>query len=172
MRFTQLIILLFILIAALFFNCFYFLSEKPEYTSSFEQLLAAQDTAIVFERSQCNAYGSIYRVTINGDGNVIYEWTNSVSYNNIVKRKIKKKTIKQLIKYFRNEGFFQLKDTYLSSDYDCKKLTKNQTIITIIVKVNNNFKKVKHYLGCQGFDNEIKLLKIESFIEKYLKIKR
>lgn len=130
------------------------------------------DTVVVFERSQLNAFGSIYRITMQGDGLITFEWINSASYKNVVKRRASKKAVKRVIRKLENYGFFELKDSYLSSDYDCRQLTSSQKIITMILKAGGKSKQVRHYHGCKGFTDEKKLLKIEKYIENIFKLKK
>jgi len=130
------------------------------------------DTLVVFEKSQLNAYGTIYRITLQGDGLITYEWINSASYKNIIKRRASKPAVKRVISTLENMGFFELKSSYLSSDYGCQELTSSQKIVTMILKAGGKSREVRHYHGCKGFDDDQKLKKIEKYIERIFKIRK
>ena len=134
--------------------------------------LEGRKLADLFEKSQLNAYGTIYRITMQGDGLITYEWINSASYKNVIKRRASNRAVKQIISKLENMGFFELKNSYLSSDIGCKELTTSQTLVTMILKAGGRSREVRHYHGCKGFVDEKKLNKIERYIEKTFSLRR
>ena len=150
-------------------NCAYLqFGQKTE----LQNVDLSYDTLLVFEKSHLNAYGNISRITMQGDGLITYEWVNSASFKNVIKRRASKKAVQRVISSLEGKGFFELKDRYLSSDPDCQQLTSSQKIITMLLKAGGKTKQVRHYHGCSGFLDETKLKQIEKYIERIFKLRK
>jgi len=81
-----------------------------------------------------------YNITIYGSGKVIYEGIENVKVEGKKQKNINKKEIIDLLKDFKNSGFFLLKDEYLSEG----KKVSSSTILSIKIRDKNNNVKYKN----------------------------
>ena len=96
------------------------------------------DIEITLERTLCYGNCPVYSVTIDGEGNVVYEGKKFVRVEGVRMYTIPQEDVKELVAMFYGIGYFSLNDRY-----DVP-VTDNRTIITslkIADKINsiNNF---------------------------------
>lgn len=98
------------------------------------------DVVITLERTGCYGTCPVYKLSISGDGEVIYEGTGFVNITGTQTSQISQDEIKELVDEFYNVNYFTLKDKY---DAPIKDVPTTITSITIEGKT----KKVVNYYG-------------------------
>ena len=100
-----------------------------------------QSVVITLERTACYGYCPVYKLTVYGDGRIIYEGTKYVKIVGTRTASISDDQIKQLIDEFRKIDYFSLKDSYQHLD-----ATDMPGVITSLT-IDGQKKTVNHYHG-------------------------
>ena len=113
------------------------------------------DLVITMERTACHGTCPIYKLTISGDGTVIYEGQDFVQVKGRETASLSPAQIQDLVTAFEQANFFTLTD---STDQDT---TDSPSVITSIT-LNGKTKTINHYYGDSGapqalFDLESKI---------------
>src|SRR5689334_17734255 len=124
-------------------------------TSPTPTVITSSDLVITFERTACHGTCPIYKLTIEGNGTVIYEGKDFVQVKGRQTASLSPDQIQQLVSAFEQTGFFTL------PDYTDQDTTDSPSVITSIT-LNGKTKTVNHYYGDnsapQGlFDLEFKI---------------
>ena len=112
------------------------------------------DVAITLERTACFGQCPAYKLTIFGEGKVVYEGTSFVNATGTQASQISQDKIKELVGEFYQIGYFALKDKYDAP------ITDLPTTITSIT-LGGRTKKVVNYHGAPK-----KLVELENKIDK------
>ena len=99
------------------------------------------DVVITLERQACFGFCPVYKLTIYGDGTVIYDGEELVAVKDRVETTIAKEKIEQLVSEFEAIDYYSLDDKYVE-----RTITDAQTVITSIT-VDGKTKMVEHYHG-------------------------
>jgi len=99
-----------------------------------------KNVVITLERTACYGTCPDYRLTIYGDGRIVYEGKKFVEVTGLQTAQLSQDKIKQLINEFSRIDYFSLKDEYTESVPDLP------TTITSIT-INGKAKKVVNYHG-------------------------
>ena len=105
--------------------------------------------SITLERTWCNGTCPIYTVTVWCDGTVTYDGEEYVKVKGRRLRKISSEQVQQLVRKVQRNGFFKLKDEYMSkenADGSISTVTDLPSAITT-VRAGNIRKRVKNYYG-------------------------
>ena len=100
------------------------------------------------ERTACFGTCPVYKLTISGDGKIIYEGTRFVNVTGIQTSQISQDKIKDLVDEFYNINYFALNDKYDAL------ITDMPTTITSIT-IDGRTKKVINYYGAPKKLNEL-----------------
>lgn len=149
------ILILIVGIAILVVYSFYYLNSD---TKIIRDSVEIEDAIITLERTSCYDNCPIYKLTISGDGHVVYEGEQFV---NVIGRKttqISQDKIIELVDEFYKADFFSLKDSY-----ERYEITDNPSTITSIT-LNGVVKTVRHYHGDTNAPK--KLIKLEDRIDE------
>jgi len=95
---------------------------------------------ITMERTACHGTCPIYKLTINGDGTVIYEGQDFVQVKGEQTASLNPAQIQELVSAFEQANFFTL------TDYTHEDTTDSPSVITSIT-INGKTKTVNHYYG-------------------------
>jgi len=117
-----------------------------------------EDVMITLERTACFGTCPIYKLTIYGDGRVIYEGMRFVKVEGTVTTTISEDKIKQLIAEFQKIDYFSLKDSY--EERNATDMPSAYTSLT----VDGKTKTVRHYHG--DFSAPKKLTELENKIDQ------
>ena len=98
------------------------------------------DVLITLERTACFGTCPVYKLSISGDGKVVYEGIRFVNITGTQTTQISQDKIKELVDEFYNIGYFALKDKYDAP------ITDMPTTITSIA-IDGRIKKVGNYYG-------------------------
>jgi hypothetical protein len=107
------------------------------------------DLVITLERTTCLGTCPAYKLTIRGDGSVIYKGTKFVRIVGHRRSKIEKATVAELLKAFIDTDYFALKDSYSS----IQNPDGTETIVTDLpttyssLILKGRFKKIEDYVG-------------------------
>ena len=115
------------------------------------------DLVISLERTACHGTCPIYKLTISGDGNVIYQGQDFVQVEGEQTASLSPAQIKDLVTAFEQANFFTL------TDYTHEDTTDSPTVITSIT-LNGKTKTVHHYYGDSSAPQE--LFDLESKIDE------
>ena len=126
---------------------------------------------ITLERSICFGTCPAYKISIYGDGLVIYEGREFVKTKGDADGRITKEQVQQLVREFEKIGYFKLADEY-SLDKNCPNAwTDAPTYITSLTQ-NEKTKRVLHYQGCAGLPVLEQLTALEDKIDEVVNTKR
>ena len=117
-----------------------------------------KDVTITLERTACFGVCPVYKLSIHGDGTVIYEGIRFVSIEGTIKTTIGEDKIKQLVSEFQGIDYFSLEDSY--EERNATDMPSAFTSLTI----DGNKKTVKHYHG--DFSAPKELTELESKIDE------
>ena len=98
------------------------------------------DLVIMMERTACHGTCPIYKLTISGDGNVIYQGQDFVQVKGEQTASLSPAQIQDLVSAFEQANFFKL------TDYTHEDTTDSPSVITSIT-LNGKTKTVNHYYG-------------------------
>lgn len=112
------------------------------------------DVVITLKRTACFGTCPVYKLTVSGDGKVVYEGTSFVNVTGIQNSQISQEQIKELIDAFYAINYFALEDKYDAS------ITDMPTTITSIT-IDGKTKKVVNY-----YDAPKKLVELENKIDE------
>lgn len=99
------------------------------------------EVVITLERTACKGTCPVYKVTINGNGTVVYEGRDFVKTTGRVESTISDEKIKQLVSEFNKIDYFSLNDSYVE-----RVITDAPSAITSIT-LGGKTKTIKHYHG-------------------------
>jgi hypothetical protein len=121
------------------------------------------DTLITMERTACFGTCPMYKLSIYGDGRVVFEGEEYVKQKGRIESSITLDKVQKLLKEFKQIKYFDLKSQY--TDKDCPQIwTDNPAAITSL-RLNGKTKTVNHYYGCQGLEILEKLTELEKKID-------
>jgi hypothetical protein len=98
------------------------------------------DLVITMERTACHGTCPIYKITIEGNGTVIYEGQDFVQVKGKQTASVSPAQIQELVSTFEQAKFFTL------SDYTHEDTTDSPSAVTSIT-INGKTKTVNHYYG-------------------------
>ena len=107
-----------------------------------------KEVVITLERTLCYGLCPNYKLTIFGDGKVVYEGKNFVKVTGIQTAQISQNKVKELVDEFNQIGYFSLRDEYT------EKVTDLPTTITSII-IDGKTKKIVNYYGAPKKLNEL-----------------
>ena len=113
---------------------------------------------IMLERTECFSTCPVYKLTIYGDGRVVYEGIRFVQVEGIIKATISEDKIKQLVLEFKRLDYFSLDSSY--EEFNATDMPSAITSYT----VNGKTKTVRHYHG--DFSAPKQLTQLENRIDK------
>jgi hypothetical protein len=113
---------------------------------------------ITLERTPCYGFCPVYKLTINGDGKVVYEGKDFVNIKSKVETVISQDKIEQLVQEFKKTDYFSLND-----DYTTLTITDAPSVITSIT-LDEKTKTIEHYHG--DFSAPEKLTELEDSIDE------
>lgn len=117
-----------------------------------------EDMVITLERTPCYGFCPVYKLTIQGNGNVVYEGEDFVKTKGIMEISIPKAKIDQLVEEFERVGYFSLNNYYTE-----RTITDAPSVITSIT-VDGKTKTIEHYHG--DFDAPEELTELEDAIDE------
>ena len=115
------------------------------------------DLVITMERTACHGTCPVYKLTISGDGKVIYDGRNFVEVEGEQTESLSPTQIQDLVAAFEQANFYSLQD------YTDNNAGDSQSVITSIT-IDGKTKTVNHYYGDSNAPQE--LFDLESRIDE------
>jgi hypothetical protein len=137
--------------------------RSPERTESEQDI--PRDTVIVLERTACYGTCPIYKITISGDGSVVFEGRRFVKKTGTAKAAISQQQVRELLAEFEEIKFFDLRSQYAEREDGCKEWWTDMPSAITSISSNGKSKSVKHYYGCQGLKVLTELQRLEHAID-------
>ena len=107
------------------------------------------DTVITLERTICYGMCPDYKITIYGDGRLIYEGRKFVKVEGTVNDTVTREQLGQLIAEFEKADYFSLRDSYRRSDDGCPTFWTDNPSANTSIQLDGRRKSIAHYYGCQ-----------------------
>lgn len=114
-----------------------------------------EDIIITLERTICCGRCPVYKLTIFGDGLVMYNGLEFVAIAGRHTANISKDKIRQLIAAFKKTRFFSLNNSYVEF------MGIEDPFAITSLTINGKKKRVRHYLGDRSAPRQLKILEDE-----------
>jgi hypothetical protein len=108
-----------------------------------------KEVIITLERTACFGTCPVYKLTIHGDGKVIYEGIRFVRVEGTIETTISEEKIEKLVSEFQKIDYFSLEDSY-----EERNATDMPSAFTSLT-VDGKTKTVKHYHGDSSAPKEL-----------------
>jgi len=108
-----------------------------------------KEVVITLERTECFGSCPVYRLTVLGDGAVIYEGIRFAQVQGTMQTTISEDKIRQLVSEFQKIDYFSLRDSY-----EERNVTDMPSAFTSLT-INGDKKTVRHYHGDLGAPKEL-----------------
>jgi len=118
------------------------------------QTTAPKETVITLERSQCFGTCPSYKLTVYGDGPVVYEGRKFVKVEGTVNDSVTQEQLKQLVAEFERADYFSLRDTYFDATDGCPVYVTDNPTANTSLELGGRKKTVRHYYGCREKDED------------------
>jgi hypothetical protein len=99
-----------------------------------------ENAIISIERTACFGSCPDYKLTIYGNGSVIYEGRNFVAVEGIRTGTVAPEDVRALVKHFNDINYFSLRDKYVDQVTDLPTTTTS-------IRIDGQFKQVVDYYG-------------------------
>ena len=110
------------------------------------------NTSITLERGMCYGYCPVYSLTLFGNGSVIYDGQKYVKDIGIRSGSVNTTSFNRLIDRFMKDGFFLMKDEYISFN-----ITDMPSATLTFINGTGTW-KIKHYYGDTSAPKNLTLL--------------
>jgi hypothetical protein len=127
---------------------------------------------ITLERTQCFGPCPVYKVTIYDDGKVEYEGKEFVKVKGSAQGQITKEAVHELIRDFEKINYFKLDEGYGEEFNNCPELWTDYPTAITSLKLRDDKKTVRHYLGCRGSRVLDQLVELENKIDRVVNTER
>jgi hypothetical protein len=107
------------------------------------------DTVITLERTICYGTCPIYKLTIRGDGMLIYEGKDFVQTKGTVKSSVTREQLKELLSEFEKADYFSLQDSYRTESDGCPTFWTDNPSANTSILLDGRRKSITHYYGCE-----------------------
>lgn len=111
-----------------------------------ERISDARDVLITLERGACFGRCPQYKVSISGDGKVIFEGKENTKVKGKAEAELTEDEVKMLVEEFDKIRFFDLNDRY--DQTNCPNAATDQSTVLISLKVGDKNRSISHYTGC------------------------
>ena len=127
---------------------------------------------ITLERTTCFGTCPAYKVSIFGDGSVLYEGKEFVKQKGTEDGRITKDHLQQLVREFEKIDYMRLADHYGNDEKTCPESWTDYPSAITSFNWDGKQKTVRHYLGCRGLTILDQLTALENNIDKVVNTKR
>lgn len=124
-----------------------------------------QDTLITLERTVCYGMCPSYKLTISGDGAVVFEGRRFVKKLGTAQSTISQEQLRELIDRFDKMNYFALRNRYQDPEDGCGEFVTDHPSANTSIRINGKSESVRHYYGCRGIDVLDELTKLEQAID-------
>lgn len=106
------------------------------------------DTVVTLERTPCFGTCPSYKVTVYGDGRLVYEGRKFVKVEGKVESNVTREQVGQLLAEFEKANYFSLRDLYNDVRDGCPTYWTDSPSADTSLQVGGRSKAVAHYYGC------------------------
>lgn len=129
------------------------------------------------ERTGCWKTCPVYKLTVQSNGEVLFEGINFTKTKGKAEGKLNENQINQLIDEINKADFFSLKDSYMNMSDGCPSYATDSPTITLFVTLNSREKTIVNNLGCSETGDTFKpfpsqLYNLENKIDEIVGTKR
>jgi hypothetical protein len=130
--------------------------EKLEPAAAVEPPIPA-DTFITMERTGCYGTCPSYTLAVSAGGSVVFNspsyWveadgTRLVKRSGVVKGRVSREQVRELIAEFEKANFFSLQDYYRDARDGCPEVATDMPRAFTSIQISGRKKSVEHYHGC------------------------
>jgi hypothetical protein len=100
-------------------------------------------TVISLVRSACDGFCPAYRVTLRGNGQVLYKGFLYVETNGTAEGSVEPEIVMQVLEQFNEINFFSLQDQYVSGEEGCPLAPIGPPNISISLSLRGRHKEIK-----------------------------
>jgi hypothetical protein len=138
---------------SLFFVCLLAVcGNSISQTENVNQPKEKTELSLKMERSGCYGQCPTYDLTIQPDGNVLFEGKFYTDVKGKTEGKITLEQLKQLIAEIERANFFSLDNAYNYDSKNCPSMATDLPTVILSIKLNGKEKTINHYHGC--FEND------------------
>lgn len=129
------------------------------------------DTVITLERSICFGSCPDYKITIYGDGRLVYEGRRFVKTEGTVNGTVTQEQLRELLAEFDKADYFSLRDSYRTAADGCPTEWTDNPSANTSIQLGGRRKSIAHDYGCQEKSKDYlvypqKLYRLESRIDE------
>ena len=103
---------------------------------------------VTIEHAGCYGTCPVYRLTIYGDGFVVYEGFAHVGVVGLKTAQLSLEQVRQIDAAFAQADYFALRDVYRSEADGCPSTATDLETVFTSVKSGDRFKRIEHFHGC------------------------
>ena len=127
---------------------------------------------ITLERTPCFGSCPAYKISIYGNGLVIYEGKDFVKLKDTADSRITKDQVQELVQEFQRLDYMKLPDNFGNDEKTCPESGTDYPSAITSFNWEGKQKTVHHYLGCRGLPILDQLWKLEDKIDEVVNSKR
>lgn len=111
---------------------------------------APSGIVITLERGPCEARCAVYRLTLEGNGHVVYVGQHFVHKTGRATARVPADAVHRIAEDLEGLDFFALKDAYGRDPGDCVTRHDDAPAATLTLTIGGRSKTVQHNTGCTG----------------------
>lgn len=131
---------------------------------------ALAETVITLLRTSCRRGCPVYKLTIFGDGKVLFDGSKHVRKKGKAEGFISQENLEELIIEFQNIYFFNLNDAYTTKSKHCRQSVRHMSSAMTSLTLGGRHKRINHYHGCRGSDVFARLSSLEAKIDEAVNV--
>lgn len=109
--------------------------------------------SLKMKRSACNGRCPVYDLTVQPDGEIIFEGKNWTKTIGKATDKLNEKQLENLVSEIEQSDFFSLENVYDWDSGNCTELASDMPNVNLTINLNGKEKTINHYHGCFEKDN-------------------
>ena len=107
-----------------------------------DESVLTYETVVSLVRSACDGFCPAYRVTLRGNGQVLYEGLFNVETEGSAQGSVEHETVMQVLERFREIDFFSFQDRYVNGEEGCPMAPFGPPHIRISLSLRGRHKEV------------------------------
>jgi hypothetical protein len=118
-------------------------SKREATQITLDERALSYETVISLVRSACDGLCPAYRVTLRGDGQVLYKGFLNVQTDGTAEGSVTPETVRQVLTRFMEIDFYSLQDQYINGEKGCPLVPIGPPSISISLSLDGKHKEVK-----------------------------
>jgi Domain of unknown function (DUF6438) len=112
--------------------------------------VAPNGIILTLERGPCEARCAVYRLSLDGDGHVVYVGQHFVHKTGRATARVPSDAVLRIAQELQALDFFALKDAYGADPGDCVARHDDAPPAALTLSIDGRSKTVRHNVGCVG----------------------